>query len=185
MLAETYISVDVETAGPAPGLYALLSIGACLVKDPSTSFYIELQPDSPEYTHEAITIHGLSLARLSETGVPPKEAMQAFAEWIHLVAPEGRPVFVAFNAPFDWMFINSYFYRYLGYNPFGHSALDIKAYFMGQAGVTWGETSLKHISSHFLDETHLFHNALNDAQDQAHIFLRILAHSQRTAETGE
>jgi ribonuclease T len=184
MLTETYISVDVETAGPVPGLYALLSIGACLVEDPSTSFYIELQPDSPDYTPEAIAIHGLSLATLRETGVPPKEAIQAFAAWIQRVASEDmRVVFVAFNAPFDWMFINSYFHRYLGYNPFGHSALDIKAYFMGQAGVTWTETSMKHISSHFLEETHLSHNAMQDAQDQAQIFQRLLTQAKRSAET--
>jgi DNA polymerase III epsilon subunit-like protein len=181
MLSETYISVDVETAGPVPGPYALLSIGACLVKDPSTTFYIELQPDSPDSTPEAITVHGLSLETLRETGVPPKEAIQAFAAWIQRVAPEGkRAVFVAFNAPFDWMFINSYFHRYLGYNPFGHSALDIKAYFMGQAGVTWAETSMKHISSHFLNETHLSHNALSDAQDQAQIFQRLLTQAKRS-----
>jgi len=186
MLAETYISVDVETAGPVPGLYALLSIGACLVEDPSTSFYIELQPDSPDYTQEAIAIHGLSLATLRETGVPPKEAIQAFDDWIHQVTPEGtRLVFVAFNAPFDWMFINSYFFRYLDYNPFGHSALDIKAYFMGQTGVTWGETSMKRISSHLLNEMHLFHNALNDAQDQAQVFQRLLAQAQRNVEKHE
>jgi ribonuclease T len=184
MLIETYISVDVETTGPVPGPYALISIGACLVEDPSTTFYIELQPDSPDYTSEAIAVHGLSLAMLRETGVPPKEAIQAFAAWIQRVASVGmRAVFVAFNAPFDWMFINSYFHRYLGYNPFGHSALDIKAYFMGQTGVTWGETSMKHISSHFLNETHLSHNALQDAQDQAQIFQRLLTQAKRPAET--
>jgi len=182
MLTETYISVDIETAGPVPGQYALLSIGACLVEDLSISFYIELQPDSSDSTPEAINIHGLSLATLSETGVPPKEAIQTFAAWINQVVPAGRQVvFVAFNAPFDWMFINRYFYRYLGHNPFGHSALDIKAYFMGQAGVTWGETSMKHISSHCLEETHLTHNALKDAQDQAQIFQRLLAQARRLA----
>ena len=181
MPTEIYISVDVETAGPVPGQYALLSIGACLVEDPDTSFYIELQPDFPDYTNEAVAIHGLSLAALRETGVPPKEAMQAFADWVNRVVPAGRrPVFVAFNAPFDWMFISSYFHRYLGENPFGHSALDIKAYFMGQAGVNWGETSMKHISSHCLEETHLTHNARQDAQDQAQIFQRLLAQAQRT-----
>lgn len=182
MLPETYISVDVETSGPVPGPYALLSIGACLVDDPSTSFYVELQPDFPDYTPEAIAIHGLSLDALRETGVPPKEALQAFAAWVGQVVPQGRrAVFLAFNAPFDWMFLASYFHRYLGYNPFGHSALDIKAYFMGMTGVTWGETSLQHISSHFLDETHLTHNALQDAQDQAQIFQRLLAEANRNS----
>ena len=72
------------------------------------------------------------------------------------------------------MFINDYFHRYLGKNPFGHSALDIKAYFMGQTGVNWEQTSMQHISSHFLEEVHLTHNALRDAQDQAEVFQKIL-----------
>ena len=105
----------------------------------------------------------------------PKEAMSAFTDWVRRVVPENaRPVFVAFNAPFDWMFINDYFHRYLGENPFGHSALDIKAYFMGQTGIDWSETSMKHISSHFLEERRLTHNALKDAQDQAEIFQKVL-----------
>ena len=31
---ECYISVDVEAAGPIPGTYSLLSIGACVVGNP-------------------------------------------------------------------------------------------------------------------------------------------------------
>jgi hypothetical protein len=75
------------------------------------------------------------------------------------------------------MFINDYFHRYLGNNPFGHSALDIKAYFMGQMGVSWAETSLKHISDHMLENHTLNHNALSDALEQADIFRKILAQS--------
>ena len=42
---ERYISVDVETAGPTPGDYAMISIGACLVDEPQRGFYVELKPD--------------------------------------------------------------------------------------------------------------------------------------------
>jgi len=38
---ELYVSVDVETSGPIPGEYSLLSIGACLVDQPATSIYLE------------------------------------------------------------------------------------------------------------------------------------------------
>jgi len=175
MTEETYICVDVETAGPIPSEFAMLSIGACLVTDISTNFYIELKPDRQKTSPEAMAIHGLSMDALAASGRQPKEALTAFAEWIHSVTPEGsRPVFVAFNAPFDWMFIHDYFLRYLGENPFGHSALDIKAYFMGQTGVEWGQTSLKQIATRFMDERHLTHNALADAQDQAEIFQMML-----------
>ena len=32
-MSEVFISVDVETAGPIPGEYSLLTIGACDVRD--------------------------------------------------------------------------------------------------------------------------------------------------------
>jgi len=31
---ELYVSVDVETSGPVPGIYSLLSVGACVVSSP-------------------------------------------------------------------------------------------------------------------------------------------------------
>lgn len=180
MQNELYICVDVETAGPIPGQYAMLSIGACLVEEPSTTFYVELQPDRSDFLPEALAISGLSMDSLKENGIDPETAMQAFADWINDVVPiDSRVVFVALNAPFDWSFINDYFYRYLGNNPFGHSALDIKALYMGYAGVSWCETSMKHISSHLLQEKHLIHNALRDAQDQAEIFREIIKLSQK------
>lgn len=175
MAGDCLICVDVETAGPIPAQYAMLSIGACLVFDTNSTFYMELKPDRKEVVPEALAISGLTLEELEQTGFDPEIALREFAVWIRQVTPEGaRPVFVALNAPFDWMFINDYFFRYLGENPFGHSALDIKAYFMGQQGVNWSETSMKHLSAHFLEEIRLSHNALRDALDQADIFRRIL-----------
>ena len=52
MKAERYFSVDIETAGPIPGKYSMLSIGACVVDDPSQSFYAELQPINMEFVPE-------------------------------------------------------------------------------------------------------------------------------------
>ena len=60
-----YISVDVETAGPSPSNYSLLSIGACSVDDPSVSFYIELKPIHSNISPEAIKVHGLDLDTLA------------------------------------------------------------------------------------------------------------------------
>lgn len=175
MTDEVLICVDVETAGPVPGQYAMLSIGACLVMNIAANFYIELKPDREDVVPEALAISGLDMDALQKNGEDPVAAMKAFASWVYVIAPApARPVFVAFNASFDWMFINDYFHRYLGENPFGHSALDIKSYFMGQMGVNWADTSMQRISSFFLEERRLTHNALRDAQDQAEIFQKIL-----------
>jgi len=176
LASECYISVDVETAGPNPADYSLLSIGACLVSDLARGFYIELQPLYDRITVEAFSIHQLSLDDLRARGAPPRAAMQQFETWIAANAPANAlPVFVAFNAPFDWMFVNDYFHRYLGYNPFGHSALDIKALYMGATRGAWLDTGMRKIMTRYqIEPTPLTHNALSDARDQARLFQKIL-----------
>lgn len=181
---QIYISVDVETAGPYPGAYSLLAIGACLVMNPEQGFYAELQPVTTEATDEALSISQLDLAELQETALPPKEAMLRFSQWINGATPvDSELIFVAFNAPFDWMFINYYFQHYLGYNPFGHKALDIKAFYMGLTGASWEETGWQPVARRYLDNRSLSHHALKDAQDQAEIFCKMLAEQEDRGST--
>jgi len=169
------ISVDVEAAGPNPSQYSLLSIGACTLVEPRQNLYIELQPVNDNSTPEALAISGLSLEQLAERGAPPAKAMARFEGWTQEhVLPGQQPIFVAFNAPFDWMFVNDYFQRYLGRNPFGHAALDLKAFYMGLTGVRWSETTMGHLSARYLDNRDLTHHALRDAQDQAELFQKMM-----------
>jgi len=180
---QNIISVDVETTGPYPAQYSLLSIGACTLLKPRRTFYVELKPARERVEPEALKISGLDLAQLAENGLPPEQAMERFEAWLKKITPQGvRPVFLAFNAPFDWMFVSEYFYHYLGRQPFGHMALDIKAFYMGMSGVSWPETSMKYISPKYLDDHQLSHNALMDAIDQADIFLKMVAESRQMAE---
>ena len=175
-LAECYISVDVETAGSVPSLYSMLSIGACLVERPEEAFYAELAPEHDAALPGALEVSGLSLEELALEGLHPAVAMKQFENWITKVTPDGeRPVFVGFNAPFDWMFVADYFERHLGHNPFGHSAVDIKAYYMGKTGSTLGRTSMTYLSPRYLGGTALSHNALGDARDQAALFRAVVA----------
>lgn len=172
---DAYICVDVETSGPIPGDFSLLSIGACTIYEPRKTFYIELKPENQNSTDEAASIHKLSLEHLTEKGVSPKEALVRFEDWImNEAAPNHQPLFVAFNAGFDWMFVNYYFFHFLGRNPFGHAAIDIKAFYMGMAGVAWSQTSWRFISPKYMPEYHLTHHALQDALDQADIFKQML-----------
>jgi DNA polymerase III epsilon subunit-like protein len=85
---------------------------------------------------------------------------------------------VAFNAPFDWSFMNHYFLEHLGENPFGHSAIDIKAFYMGLTGCPWEETSMLYLSPRFLKGQKLPHDALADARLQAELFRKLLAQSR-------
>jgi ribonuclease T len=168
---EIFISIDVEAAGPIPGEYSLLSIGACDVDDPTRVFSCELQPINRNADPKALEVGGFSLEALAKTGLPPKEAMTALASWIDsFVGETDTPVFVGFNAPFDWSFINYYFHKFLGRNPFGFTALDIKAYYMGATGCTWRDTRSSAIDSKLNPKSKSDHDALHDAQYQAELF---------------
>lgn len=170
MKPETFVSVDVETSGPIPGEYSMLSLGACIVGALDATFYREFQPSSKKFVPEALAVSGLQLSKLSQSGVHPKQGMQELKDWIEAIAQDAKPVFVGFNAPFDWSFVNYYFHVYMGENPFGFSALDIKAYFMGLTGCAWDETRSSQISKTLKVDTDLKHNALKDAIVQARIF---------------
>ncbi len=132
---EMLVSVDIETSGPSPSTGSMLSIGACLVDDPSVFLYLELVPDAAlPWDEDAERIHQLDRARLEREGLAPDAAMAALSDWLKRNCADRRPVFVGFNAPFDWMFVSDYFWRHLGHNPFGVSALDLKSYYMGREG---------------------------------------------------
>jgi ribonuclease T len=171
---ETWISVDVETSGPTPAHGSLLAVGACLVDDPGEGVELILAPDPAlPWSEAAEAIHGLSRERLAREGLPPAEAMALLAGWLERVVPPGsRPVFVGFNAPFDWMFVADAMWRHLGRNPFGISALDLKALFLGRhldATGRWAETTKDHVKRRYGMAMPHTHGALDDAREQAAI----------------
>ena len=182
---EVYISVDIETSGPCPPAYSMLSIGACLVGDLGMSFYAELRPISEQVVAEAIKVLGKPLAYFAANGREVKVAMAEFDTWVKSVSQGRSPVFVGFNAAFDWAFINWYFHTYLGRNPFGIGPIDIKSYFMGLKGGTWEDTRSSRIPARFKGSVEQTHNALDDARSQAQMFERMLRYAQgRQQENG-
>jgi ribonuclease T len=173
-----FISVDVEASGPSPSLHAILSIGACLVEDPSRGFYAELRPSTHVSDPDAMRVHGLSLDDLEATGEDPAEAFRRLETWIADEVDGRTPVFVGHNAAFDWMFVANAFHRHLGHNPFGHAPLDMKSFFAGLTGEPWSRTGLAHVAARFGEDGTLPHHALEDARIQARLFADMLKESQ-------
>ena len=168
---EIFVSIDVETAGPIPAEYSLLSIGACLVFEPERTFSCTLKPINRNADPKALEVSGMSLEELEDTGLEPAQAMSDFSAWLDTISrADATLVFVGFNAPFDWSFVNYYFHRFIGRNPFGFSALDIKALYMGATGSAWSETRSSRIAEHLRPELRGDHDALHDAQYQAELF---------------
>jgi 3' exoribonuclease, RNase T-like len=182
---DIYISADVEADGPIPGRYSMLSFGLAVAArfdgavfaptEPGTqTFYRELKPISDEVNFAALRASGLDRDKLRETGSEPNEAMRAAAEWVAAQAGPARPVLVGYPVVFDWMFLHWYFVSFAGESPFGFSgALDMKTIYQQKARVTLDRSGREDLP-HQLQSAHAHtHNALDDAIEQADIFIRL------------
>lgn len=173
---EVFVSVDVETAGPIPGEYSLLSIGACDAYDDAKQFSCALKPVTGNTAPGALEVSGLSLDVLARDGLEARAAMDGFRTWLGtLVGEDDRLVFVGLNAPFDWSFVNYYMHRFGGVNPFGFAALDVKALYMGAVGCDWSDATSKRMASRLRPTRCGDHDALHDALYQAELFRLVRA----------
>lgn len=178
MKSECYFSVDIESSGPIPGKYSMLSIGACVVGNPDKYFYVELKPISYEFVPDALKISGFDLHRLEKDGESPATAMNNFRMWVEATAADCKAVFVGFNACYDWQFVNWYLESFTGGNPFGFGGIDIKSYFMGKSGLPWSKTTSSQLPPEFQPDVPHTHNALDDARAQASIFHKLMLKSK-------
>lgn len=193
---DLYISADVETDGPVPGPFSMLSFGLSAVgkydgraferwRERDRTFYRELRPISDNFEPEALEINGLDRDRLRVEGADPQLAMTEAASWIKKTCPECRPVLVAYPVAFDWAFLYWYFERFAkDGSPFGHSScLDIRTLYHAIAGTVF-DRSGKNAMPEFLQPVapHT-HNALDDAVEQGELFSNLFgwAIRRRTA----
>src|ERR1051325_2853306 len=126
----SYFIVDIESDGPIPVDYSMVCFGAVLFDDAlATSFFGRTAPISDRFIPEALAISGYSREEHASFE-DPKMVMQQFGAWLEQHS-KGRPVFVSDNLAFDWQFINFYFHRFLGRNPFGFSGRRIGDLYAG------------------------------------------------------
>jgi hypothetical protein len=188
---DLYVSADVETDGPIPGPFSLLSFGMYVVgsfdgerlhrpTEPLT-FYRELRPISEGYEPEALAVNGLDRDRLVAEGADPAVAMEEAAAWVAEVAEGHRPVLVAYPVAFDWSFLYWYFERFCSTgSPFGHSScLDIRTLYQAQVGTVFDLSGKQNMPAELLPEAPHTHNALDDAIEQGELFANLLSWTLR------
>lgn len=184
---DVYFSVDVETDGPIPGPYSMLSFALVPAgRSDGTHFtppanyddllYVELRPISPDFEPEAMQIHGLDRDRLVLAGTDPKDAMLRAEGWIRERCQGGQPVLVAYPLGFDWSWLHWYFTRYLGRSPFLHSrAFDLKTAISLTEGITVSRASRSRLPETLRPQQAHTHHAADDAIAQAQIFARLMS----------
>jgi len=161
----SYIVVDIESDGPIPGDYSMISFGAVIVNDKlDKTFYGQLKPISDKFDPQALAISGFD--RETTLGFDdPKTVMLNFEEWIKENS-KGRPIFISDNNGFDWMFICWYFHHFLNRNPFGYSSRRIGDLYCGLVNDTFAQW--KH-----LRKTEHTHNPVDDAMGNAEALLHM------------
>jgi hypothetical protein len=107
--------------------------------------------------------------------------MPAYVAW--LKALPGKPVFVAYPAGFDFLFVYWYLIRFAGESPFSHSALDIKTYAMAILKTEYRAAVKRAMPRRWFDPQRHTHVALDDAIEQGALFCTMLAeHTGRKQE---
>jgi hypothetical protein len=181
---EIYVSTDVETDGPIPGVYSMLSIGSAAYtaeKEYLGGFTVNLEtlPGASQHPETMKWWEGQSEAWAACRREPlaPEDAMRKYLAW--LKALPGAPVFVAYPAAFDFMFVCWYLNRFAGENPFGWHALDIKTFAMALTGRDFLDTVKRNMPRNWFDDLPYTHKALDDAVSQGALFCNMLAEHKR------
>ncbi len=182
---DVYFSADVETDGPIPGPYSILSFGLVYAgvfdgirfvqpENYAQTFYRELRPISENFQSDALSVNGLDRERLLKEGASPESAMVEARRWIEGIAGQAKPVLVAYPLSFDWSWLYWYFVRFTGASPFNHSlCFDIKTAFAVKAGIPIAEAGKSKLLPSLRPRGKHTHHALEDAMEQAEIFANV------------
>lgn len=179
MIQEIYVSTDVETNGPIPGTYSMLSIGSAAYMADGTlldtyTANLELLSQAKQ---DAVTMQwwqgypdAWEAARANLR--PAEEVMNEYVVWLEDLP--GKPVFVGYPAGFDFTFVYWYLIQFAGKSPFSFSALDVKTYAMAVMKLPYRKTVKKAMPGSWLSELPHTHLALEDAIEQGALFCKIL-----------
>lgn len=183
---DAYFSADVETDGPIPGPYSMLSFAIVyagrygsgnFIRPPvyDKIFYKELKPISDNFQAEALRINRLNRGHLALAGANPEQAMTEASNWISAIAGNAKPVLVAYPLSFDWAWLYWYFVRYsrVG-SPFGYSqCFDIKTAVSVKSGMPISDSGRSRLGPSLGSARMHTHHAVDDAIEQAEIFANV------------
>jgi hypothetical protein len=115
------IIVDVESDGGILGYHNMVCFGAVKVTpELDTTFYGKTAPITQHHDPKALAVSGFSREE-HEQFDNPFHVMMAFDDWLREHS-KSKPILMSDNNGYDASWINYYFLRFLGKNPFGWSS---------------------------------------------------------------
>lgn len=193
---DLFVSMDVETTGPAPGRGSLISLGGVA--------YVRsvVEPHAVEEVGRLlVTLDEITTFRDPDTmlwwggqdptvwdlnrlaSVLPDLGMKRFVAWVEALAHyyDARPVAVMYPAAFDWPWIYFYLINYAT-NPFGFRVLDLKTLGWAIRGIKNGVRGFGHENWPnrwtLPSEAHT-HVADDDAAEQGYTLVQMLGDMER------
>jgi DNA polymerase III alpha subunit (gram-positive type) len=180
---EIYVSVDIEADGPIPGPHSMLSIGAVAYSAEGTcmgEYTANLETLADAVPHPKMQAWWQKFPDAWETcrknPRPPQEVMEEFADWVE--ALPGMPIFVAWPATWDFMWIYWYLIRFSSRRPFSEHGIDIRSYAMGMRKREFGQCAKSYLPQRWFPEQQHTHVALEDAKEQGQIFINMLTENR-------
>lgn len=183
---DAYFSADVETDGPIPGPFSMLSFGLVYAgefdghnfRKPSSYsqfFYSEVKPISERFEAEALSVNRLDRDLIMREGTTPQMAMARAKKWIDDIADGRNPVLVAYPLAFDWTWLYWYFSAFTeSGSPFGYSqCYDLKTAFATKAELPLSLAGRSRLPIDVKSEREHTHHAIDDAIEQAEIFANL------------
>ncbi|HSX17864.1 MAG TPA: 3'-5' exoribonuclease [Candidatus Saccharimonadales bacterium] len=153
---QIYIVVDIETDGPVPGLYSMLSIGAVATtaNEELSSFYrkvLRVEGATQHFpTMKWWKTQPEAWEEVTSEAQPAEVVIKDFCSWLDSIGK--IPVFVAHPVGFDYAFVSWYLWKFANKNPFttttgASKTLDLPSFISGRLKLDLNMSERKKLSS--------------------------------------
>jgi hypothetical protein len=185
---ELYFSTDIETNGPIPGPYSMLSFACVAITengDEIGTYSANLatllgageNPDTMEFWAKFPD----AWAECRRDQQEPEKAMKDFVNWVVATCGDKyNPVCVAMPSGFDFMFLYWYMVYFAGLSPFSFSCVDMKTYAMAMRRLKYRKSSKSFWPKRWFSNLPHTHIALDDAREQGYTFINMLNENNNT-----
>lgn len=196
-MKEIYISTDVETNGPIPGEYSMLSLGSVALGENGKilgKFYKKLikLPSAKKHkqTMDWWKENKEAYKEATSNAKDPKKVMNDYIKWLKKIKSKNKSdiFFLGWPANYDFMFVFWYIIKFVEeYKqksaldvPFGFHAIDIRSYAMGHLKTEYNKTRSKYLPKKWFPkkEKHT-HKAIDDALYQGLVFTNMLKENRK------